>query len=141
LDVQEAKRYADRFERLMTEFVRKRQQHRAGNGHPPRSQFALLTVLDRGSSSVAELAEALEVTSPAASNLVSELVKSGWAERGEHPQDRRVKLITLTKEGKRVLAKARREHRTKAISALQHFDSQEIEIFLQTIRKFHEIIQ
>lgn len=139
MDVQEAKRYADRFERLMMEFVRRR-QHGAGDGHPPRSQFALLTRLDEGASSIAELAEALEVTSPAASSLVSELVKSGWAERGEHPEDRRMKLITITKEGKRVLAKARREHRAKAIAALQHFEPQEIEVFLQTIKKFHDVV-
>lgn len=52
-----------------------------------------------GGATVGEIAEHLGVTKQAASQLVEELVKKGYAERNPHPADARARLITLTERG------------------------------------------
>src|SRR5512147_3181994 len=52
-----------------------------------------------GGATVTELAAHLGVTKQAASQLVDEVVRKGYAERRPHPQDARARLIVLTARG------------------------------------------
>ena len=68
------------------------------------SQLGALFHLNRmGISAVTDLGEHLGVTSAAASQMLERLVQQGLIVRTEDPHDRRVKQITLTDEGQRVL--------------------------------------
>ncbi|WP_330182850.1 MarR family transcriptional regulator [Nocardia sp. NBC_01503] len=64
----------------------------------PSHGFAFVRMAPNGAT-VGEIAEHLGVTKQAASQLVEELVKKGYAERNPHPSDARARLITLTARG------------------------------------------
>jgi len=56
---------------------------------------------------VSELSELLKVTSPTVTQLIKSLKKKGLVERNIDKSDRRVVLITLTKEGEKIDQTAR----------------------------------
>ncbi|MVU75889.1 MarR family transcriptional regulator [Nocardia sp. ET3-3] len=64
----------------------------------PSHGFAFVRMAPDGAT-VVEIADHLGVTKQAASQLVDELVKKGYAQRNPHPTDARAKLITLTERG------------------------------------------
>ncbi|WP_460725071.1 MarR family winged helix-turn-helix transcriptional regulator [Nocardia heshunensis] len=64
----------------------------------PSHGFAFVRMAPDGAT-VGELAEHLGVTKQAASQLVEELVKKGYAQRNPHPSDARAKIVTLTERG------------------------------------------
>lgn len=55
--------------------------------------------LSGGGATVVQLAEHLDVTKQAASQMVDELVRKGYVERHPHPEDARARLIMLTPRG------------------------------------------
>ncbi|MHC5257172.1 MarR family winged helix-turn-helix transcriptional regulator [Streptomyces sp. UC4497] len=64
----------------------------------PAHGFAFVR-LSYGDATATELAAHLGVTKQAASQLVDELVRKGYAERRPHPQDARARLVVLTGRG------------------------------------------
>ncbi|MGW2665117.1 MarR family winged helix-turn-helix transcriptional regulator [Nocardia tengchongensis] len=64
----------------------------------PTHGFAFVRMAPHGATA-GEIAEHLGVTKQAASQLVDELVKKGYAQRNPHPTDARAKLVTLTERG------------------------------------------
>ncbi|MEV6026485.1 MarR family winged helix-turn-helix transcriptional regulator [Streptomyces sp. NPDC052036] len=71
---------------------------RGFEGLRPAHGFAFAR-LSRGGATVTELAVHLGVTKQAASQLVDEIVRKGYAERRPHPEDARARLIVLTGRG------------------------------------------
>ncbi len=71
---------------------------RGFEGVRPVHGFAFLR-LAPGGATVTELAGHLGVTKQAASQLVEELVRSGYVERRPHPDDARARLVVLTEAG------------------------------------------
>ncbi|TKA09036.1 MarR family transcriptional regulator [Actinacidiphila oryziradicis] len=65
----------------------------------PAHGFAFARMSAAGAT-VTELAEHLGVTRQAASQLVDELVRKGYAERRPHPDDARARLVVLTDRGR-----------------------------------------
>ncbi|MFI9829905.1 MAG: winged helix-turn-helix transcriptional regulator [Streptomyces sp.] len=64
----------------------------------PAYGFAF-TRLSAGGATATELAAHLGVTKQAASQLVDDLVRKGYAERRAHPGDARARLVVLTERG------------------------------------------
>jgi MarR family transcriptional regulator for hemolysin len=64
---------------------------------------ALFMVHRRGTCNVSDLGDYLEITQPAASQLLERLVQQGLVIRAEDPNDRRLKQIALSKQGEIVL--------------------------------------
>ncbi|MEB2334132.1 MAG: MarR family transcriptional regulator [Anaerolineaceae bacterium] len=65
-------------------------------------QFSVLMQLrHRGSFGMSEIAEKFEITPAAASQLTEKLVQAGYIERIEDPNDRRAKLLRLSKAGEK----------------------------------------
>jgi DNA-binding MarR family transcriptional regulator len=63
-------------------------------------QFSILMQLHyRGSCGMSEISERFNVSAAAASQLVEKLVQSELIERVEDPNDRRAKLLSLSKKG------------------------------------------
>ena len=59
---------------------------------------------DGGSElSVKELSDRLGLSLPGASRIVDALMRRGWLERREDPDDRRMKRVRITDEGRKVL--------------------------------------
>ncbi len=64
----------------------------------PAHGFAFVRLAPDGAT-VGQLAEHLDVTKQAASQMVEELVTKGYVERRPHPQDARARLVVLTARG------------------------------------------
>ncbi|WP_369367531.1 MarR family winged helix-turn-helix transcriptional regulator [Streptomyces sp. CG4] len=64
----------------------------------PAHGFAFARLAPDGAT-VTDLAAHLGVTKQAASQLVDEIVRKGYAERRAHPQDARARLVVLTDRG------------------------------------------
>ena len=71
---------------------------RGFEGLRPAHCFAFARLAPHGAT-VTELAVHLGVTKQAASQLVDEIVRKGYAERRPHPEDARARLIVLTERG------------------------------------------
>ena len=69
------------------------------------TQMKTLHVLADGGSevSVKELSDRLGLSLPGASRIVDALLRRGWLERREDPDDRRMKRIGITAEGRKAL--------------------------------------
>jgi len=63
------------------------------------SESVVLRTLQRGSLTVAEVAECMFLSHSAASRAVDRLVHEGYVRREENPDDRRQKQLTLTQAG------------------------------------------
>jgi DNA-binding MarR family transcriptional regulator len=64
-------------------------------------QFVILMALShKGSAGVHDIGKHMEISSAAASQIIDRLVQSGFVDRMEDPQDRRVKHVTLTNKGR-----------------------------------------
>jgi DNA-binding MarR family transcriptional regulator len=89
----------------------------------PRSGLSLVAAATlaelerRGARRITELAEAQGVTQPAMTGLVGRLAGNGLVERAPDPADRRGVLVTVTPDGRAVLA-ARRRARAEALADL-----------------------
>ncbi|MFI7544065.1 MarR family winged helix-turn-helix transcriptional regulator [Actinoplanes sp. NPDC049599] len=64
----------------------------------PAHGFAFVRLAGDGAT-VGQLAEHLDVTKQAASQMVEELVTKGYVERRPHPADARARLVVLTPKG------------------------------------------
>jgi DNA-binding MarR family transcriptional regulator len=71
------------------------------------TQMKTLHVLSDGGSelSVKEMSDRLGLSLPGASRIVDALMRRGWLERREDPDDRRMKRVRITDEGRKVLAR------------------------------------
>ena len=69
------------------------------------TQFKALTLVahEPAELSVKDVSDRLGISFPAASRAVEPLVKRGFVERAEDPDDRRVKRVRTTKEGDRLV--------------------------------------
>lgn len=83
---------------------------RGFDGVRPAHGFAFARLAPDGAT-VTELATHLGVTKQAASQLVDEIVRKGYAERRPHPGDARARLIVLTERGGPAPAPPRRRRR------------------------------
>jgi DNA-binding MarR family transcriptional regulator len=74
------------------------------------SQYPFLAAVDRlGPLTVGDLAEAIGITQPGATRTVGQLVELGMLESEPAPDDQRRRIVSLTKEGKRLVATAKRQ--------------------------------
>jgi DNA-binding MarR family transcriptional regulator len=79
------------------------------DGFGTRTGF-VLRVLGQDAMSVRELADVLEMSSPAALKVIDAMEREGYVERVAVPGDRRVRAVTPTARGRAALAAARRFH-------------------------------
>jgi DNA-binding MarR family transcriptional regulator len=69
-------------------------------------QFStLMRLYYHGGCGISEISAHLDVTAPAASQMVDRLVQMGLLERGEDPNDRRAKQVTLSPKGRELIEK------------------------------------
>jgi DNA-binding MarR family transcriptional regulator len=67
------------------------------------SQIGALFHIFRGKSSVSDIGDFLGVTNAASSQMLERLVQQGLILRREDPNDRRVKQIILTDQGRKII--------------------------------------
>ncbi|MFE9094795.1 MarR family winged helix-turn-helix transcriptional regulator [Streptomyces sp. NPDC007264] len=86
---------------------------RGFEGLRPAHGFAFARLAPDGAT-VTDLAAHLGVTKQAASQLVEEIVRKGYAERRPHPDDARARLVVLTERG-RACTRAAEEAAAEAV--------------------------
>ena len=85
---------------------------------PPHGQMGVLFVVShQGPISIKDISQRFGMTSSAATQLVTSLVKAGLLARKEDDSDRRKVGIILTAQGKKILEKAK-EHRMNKMSKM-----------------------
>ncbi|MGE5071928.1 MAG: MarR family winged helix-turn-helix transcriptional regulator [Anaerolineae bacterium] len=77
--------------------------HSRKHGLSVSQMAALLLIHRRGTSSVSDIGDDLEITNPAASQLLERLVQQGLIARSEDPNDRRLKQISISRHGEAIL--------------------------------------
>lgn len=94
------------------------------------TQFStLMTLHKQGPCAISEIAEELGVSSAAASQMVDRMVNDGIILRSEDPNDRRVKLISLSERGGQLLREnydARRKWLGELIESLSDAEKQQV---------------
>ena len=68
--------------------------------------FLLMHVYYKKQCGISNLSEQMEITAPAASQLVDKLVQAGMLERTEDPHDRRARQVTLTAKGRQLIERS-----------------------------------
>ena len=86
-------------------------------GVPPGQLSALSVLVFGGRRTIAQLAEAEQVTSPTMTRIVDGLEQASLAERHPHPQDGRATLVRATRKGRRVMERGR-QRRVELITGL-----------------------
>jgi DNA-binding MarR family transcriptional regulator len=67
-------------------------------------QFGILMHLySRSNCGISDIGERMDISAPAASQMVDRLVQHGLVERTEDPHDRRAKMLTLTPKGRELI--------------------------------------
>ena len=91
----------------MTRTARRLRQQ-AGTDLSPSLAAALATVEVRGPVAPSELAEIESVKRPTATRIVAKLAEAGLVERTGDPADGRISLVSITPEGRAILARMRK---------------------------------
>ena len=85
---------------------------------------------------VSEIAEALDLSLSAASNVIDQLIHAGWVVRERSRQDRRIVTVTLTEDGRHKLNQAkgrRRDVWQHIVSQLEERDVHELKRILHKL--------
>ncbi|MGC9042391.1 MAG: MarR family winged helix-turn-helix transcriptional regulator [Myxococcota bacterium] len=92
--------------------------------------------------SISSISERLNLSLGATSHLVDRLVQIGYLSREENPEDRRMKLITITKKGNEFLTKLNESRTADMMGALSMIEGDKIQrladIIGEIIKKLKE---
>ncbi len=108
--------------------------HFGRNNNLSISQLIILNRLDKkGSASVSEISQMLDISNSAVSQLLDKLVQMNFITRKENPEDRRIKYHTITEQG-RIIAEKSRSARVAWIDSLEPlFDPDETEMLTRAM--------
>lgn len=95
------------------------------------AHFPLLGMLSRRSWTLTELADRQSVSPPTMSSTITTLEERGWVTRVRSQEDRRVVVIQVTEEGRRVLEETHRQAEARIAALLESLDASEQEVLLQ----------
>ena len=74
------------------------------------SQYPFLAAIDRsGPLTIGELSEAVGITQPGVTKAVAQLVESGLLQTEQAADDQRRRIVSLTRQGERLVAAAKRD--------------------------------
>jgi DNA-binding MarR family transcriptional regulator len=101
----------------------------------PDSQIKLIVYLAvHGPQTMSEVAEGLEVTTPAVTGLVDKLERRGLLERARDSQDRRVVRVRLAPHAQQMAESHLAERRSQMRSVLATLSLDEQRTFIKTLR-------
>jgi DNA-binding MarR family transcriptional regulator len=95
------------------------------------SQWGVLRfVLQRGESTVKDVAKALGITSSAATQLIDGLVINGYVTRGELTEDRRKVTLTLSNKTKKQVEKMKKQALQKFLKFFEVLNDKEFDQYI-----------
>jgi MarR family 2-MHQ and catechol resistance regulon transcriptional repressor len=104
------------------------------------AQFNVLNVLgpEPAGLSQRELSDYLVVDRSNITGLLDRMEKSGWVQRADHPDDRRVYLVTLTPAGRKLWQKVLPEYTAAVRRVTATVPEIELKRALETLRRLEE---
>ena len=96
-------------------------------------QLGVLHGLAAGDVTMSQLARRLDISESAATDLADRLVRQGLAERRADLRDRRVVVLALSEEGRRVIGRIERRRREMAESILGALSDAQLEELLRLV--------
>ncbi len=107
--------------------------HQANITH---SQWFVLTMIEHlKKTNIKEIAEALEMSSSAATQLVDALVLAGFVLRQEDPEDRRSVQLELSLKGKKHIVSTKEKRIQEMADIFDPFTDNELEEFVRLHKK------
>lgn len=104
--------------------------------HITHSQWFVLTMIDRFKKrSIKDIAEAMEMSSSAATQLVNVLVQAGLVIRQEDPKDRRSVQLELSPKGKKHIAATKEKRITEMANIFDALTDSELEEYVRLQKK------
>ncbi|MEI6634659.1 MAG: MarR family transcriptional regulator [Chlamydiota bacterium] len=100
----------------------------------PPQYMMLMILLEEGGQKMHDLADFLQVSTPAVTNLVDKLEAAGYAKRSPHPTDRRALVIALTPAGTRLITALREEGLTLLKDTIGTMSASDQEV----VRRFYQ---
>ena len=101
---------------------------------------ALSVLVFRGPLSVGDLAAAEQVTAATTSRLVSELEAAGLAQRSMDPGDARVRRVSATTRGERLLKEGRGRRVARLAKAMERLSAEDREVLERAAALLERII-
>lgn len=101
---------------------------------------AMVHLYHHDSSTVGDLAGALGVTMPTASELIDRLVEDGLVERAVNPEDRRQVLVSLTPRAREFGNRIHQVRRAQVKSALSRLEPHEWPAFARSMQALAEAL-
>ena len=102
-------------------------------------QFGVLMRLyHRGGCGISDISEQLDATPAAASQMVDRMLKDGWVERAEDPNDRRAKQVTLSAKGRALIENGMEARNRWTASLLAHLPANQHAKITETLRQLTE---
>lgn len=98
-------------------------------------QLHILELLAQKPMRMSKLCDSLVCDASNVTGIVDRLSKRGWIERADHPEDRRIKIVSLTKEGREERDKVLPQIVAEGASLLEPLTPQELEQFNAILRK------
>ncbi|MCY0880025.1 MAG: MarR family transcriptional regulator [Firmicutes bacterium] len=104
-----------------------------------RHKMRLMVKLQNGPVSVSELAERLNISSPAVSQMIDKLANEGYVRRESLGDDQRVVGVSLTEAGAAALVEALDAFRRRVDLILAPLDKRERDTFITLLMKIAEV--
>lgn len=113
-----------------------RSLHIAHAGYITHSQWFVLTLIEHlKKASVKDVAESLDMSSSAATQLIDPLVHAGLALRTEDPEDRRSVQLELSQQGKKHIVSTKEKRINEMTEIFDELTDSELQEFLRLHKK------
>lgn len=110
--------------------------HLGHQNHITHSQWFVLTVIEHlKKRSIKDIAETMEMSSSAATQLVDGLVQGGFVTRKEDPNDRRLVQLELSLKGKKHIAATKEMRINEMAEIFDALTDKELEEFVRLHKK------
>ncbi|OGD83182.1 hypothetical protein A3J17_02725 [Candidatus Curtissbacteria bacterium RIFCSPLOWO2_02_FULL_40_11] len=104
--------------------------------HITHSQWFVLTIIEHfKKTSIKHIAESMEMSSSAATQLVDGLVQNGYVTRQEDPNDRRSVQIEISPKGKKYIVTTKERRIVEMAEIFDALTDKELEEFVQLFKK------
>ena len=89
---------------------------------------------------VSDVSEVLNLPRPGVTRTINAMEEKGYLKKETAKHDGRVTYVTVTKEGKMIFEKYKKDHLQKLALCLNHVSNDEADCMIQTIEKFYEVM-
>lgn len=132
---------ATRLNSVSIHLVRRARTADTALGVPPGQLSALSVLVFGGERTIAQLAEAEQVTSPTMTRIVDGLEQASLAERHPHPKDGRATLVRATRRGRRVMERGRQRRVDRITKILEQLADDDVRAVEQAVGSLADALE